>query len=191
MPGFGQYRSHWRKVMEHGAFCGLVFVSGAGNFAREDSRDYAPVPVQMRIPEDIPDAVISAAGVRRDLTRPPFSSQGPVQWLTDDYRDGLTPKPDVSAFNAGLPVTMPDGTVRPQGASGNSFAGALLSGAAALILSADPEILPWDLRDIIIKTAVDIGPPGFDYQTGHGLINCHRAVEEVLRRRSPETAGRK
>jgi len=182
LPKLGEYRSHWRKVMEQGTFCGLIFVSGAGNFARKDNRNYAPVPVQMRVPEDIPEVVISAAGVRRDLTRPPFSSQGPVKWKTDYYREGKLPKPDISTFNFGLPVRMPDNTVRPQGVNGNSFAGAMLSGAAALILSADPELLPWDLRDIIIKTATDLGQPGFDYQTGHGLINCYRAVEEVQRR---------
>jgi subtilisin family serine protease len=184
LPGFGQYRTHWRKVLEQGVFCGLVFVSGAGNFAREGSRNFAPVPVQMRVPEDIPDAVISAAGVRQDLTRPPFSSQGPVQWQTDYYREGKVDKPDVATFNANLPVMMPDGVIRSQGVSGNSFAGAMLSGAVALILSADPEILPWDLRDIIFDTAKDINPFGFDYQTGHGLVDCHRAVQEVLKRKS-------
>lgn len=181
LPGLGEYRTHWRKVMEHGSLCGLVFISGAGNFAAP-GRNYAPVPVQMRVPEDIPRAVISAAGVGRDLVRPPFSSQGPVQWLNDYYRDGLVPKPDVSTFNAELPVMLPDGSVRERGVSGNSFAGAMLSGAIALILSADPEILPWDLRDIIMKTATDIDPAGFDYQTGYGLVDCYRAVEEVRHR---------
>ena len=183
LPGLGQYRSYWRKVMEQGTLCGLVFVSGAGNFARPGAENYAPVPVQMRIPEDIPEAVMAVAGVGRDLIRPPFSSQGPVQWLTDDYREGTVPKPDLAAFNVGLPVMMPDGPEGPRNVSGNSFAGALLSGAAALILSADPELLPWELREILIRTARDVGPPGFDYQTGHGLIDCYRAAQEALRRR--------
>ncbi len=188
LPGLGQYRTHWRKVMEHGSLCGLVFVSGAGNFARREKRNFAPVPVQMRVPEDIPEAVFSAAGVGRDLVRPPFSSQGPVQWMTDYYRDGQVPKPDVSTFNVAIPVLTPDGEISGRGVSGNSFAGAMLSGAVALILSADPETLPWDLRDIMIKTAMDVDPAGFDYQTGHGLINCYRAVQEV-RRRTGQSPG--
>lgn len=73
MPGLGEYRSHWRKVMEHGSFCGVYFVSGAGNFAQS-----AKVPVQMRTPEDIPEVVFAAAGVQRNLSRTPFSSKGPV-----------------------------------------------------------------------------------------------------------------
>ncbi len=184
LAGFGQYRSHWRKVLEHGAFCGLYFVSGAGNFARPDSKKFARVPFQMRTPEDIPNAVFSAAGVRQDGTRPPFSSQGPVEWQTECYQDGLVLKPDISAFNAALPGLMPDGTVLPQNIAGNSYAGAMLCGSIALMLSADPEILVWDLREIITSTATDIGPPGPDNQTGHGLINCYEAVREILRRKA-------
>jgi len=83
IPGLGEYRSHWRKVMEHGSFCGMCFVSGAGNFAQQ-----ARVPVQMRTPEDIPNAVFAAAGVQRNFSRTPFSSQGPVEWKTRHYQDG-------------------------------------------------------------------------------------------------------
>ncbi len=72
-PNLGELRSHWRKIMEHGSFCGVFFVSGAGNFAQT-----VKTPVQMRTPEDIPDVVFAAAGVQRDLSRTVFSSQGPV-----------------------------------------------------------------------------------------------------------------
>jgi len=60
----------------------------------------------------------------------------------------------------------------------------MFCGAIALMLSADPELLPWQLKEIITGTATDIGPPGIDNETGHGLINCYRAVKEVLRRKS-------
>ena len=70
VPGKGEHRSHWRKLMEHGSFGGVCFVSGAGNFAQQQK-----VPVQMRQPEDIPNAVFAAAGVHRDLTRTATSSE--------------------------------------------------------------------------------------------------------------------
>ncbi|MHC5012450.1 MAG: hypothetical protein ACYTG6_16155, partial [Planctomycetota bacterium] len=41
-----------------------------------------------------------------------------------------------------------------------------------------------DLREIITSTATDVAEDGVDHQTGHGLINCYRAVKEVLRRRA-------
>ncbi len=178
VPGKGEHRSHWRKLMEHGSFCGVCFVSGAGNFALQQK-----VPVQMRQPEDIPGAVFAAAGVHRDLTRTATSSKGPVEWNTEHYKDGTVQKPAVCAFNFGLPWLFRNGTVREGGLNGNSFAGPMFCGSISLMLSADPDLLPWDLREIITGTALDIAAKGVDYETGHGLINCYRAVREVLRRR--------
>lgn len=176
IPNLGEYRSHWRKVLEHGSFCGVYFVSGAGNFARD-----VPTPVQMRIPEDIPNAVFAAAGIQRDFSRTSFSSQGPVHWNTEHYKDGTVQKPAVCAFNRKLPKLHVNGHISDQAISGNSFAGPMYCGTIALMLSADPELLPWDLRKIITSTATDVGEKGVDYQTGHGLINSYRAVKEVLR----------
>ncbi len=178
-PNLGEYRSHVRKIFEHGAFCGIFFVSGAGNFAQTTQ-----VPLQMRSPEDTPAVVFAAAGVQRDLSRTVFSSQGPVQWDTDHYQDGMVRKPEVCAFNQDLPCQLPDGKVIDVQISGNSFAGPMFCGTIALMLSADPDLLPWDCREIITQTATDVGDAGYDYQTGHGLINCHAAVREVLRRKS-------
>jgi len=174
-PNLGEYRSHWRKIAEHGAFCGVHFVSGAGNFAQSES-----IPVQMRIPEDIPLAVLAAAGVQRDLTRTPFSSQGPVEWMTHHYRDGRVDKPEVCAFNARIPLLLPNEEKPTRVANGNSFAGPMYCGTIALMLSANPELKPWETRQIIIDTATDIAEEGFDFQTGHGLINAFEAVRLAL-----------
>lgn len=179
IPGLGETRSHWRKIMEHGSFCGVCFVSGAGNFALNQ-----PIPVQMRVPEDIPNAVFAAAGVRRDFSRTEFSSMGPVEWKTEHYQEGLVNKPEVCTFNADLPLQLPNGEVRENGLNGNSFAGPMFCGSIALMLSADPDLLPWDLREIITSTAIDVAEPGRDDATGHGLINCYDAVKEVLRRKA-------
>ncbi|MBM79817.1 MAG: hypothetical protein CMJ78_04400 [Planctomycetaceae bacterium] len=92
IPNLGEYRSHWRKIMEHGSFCGVYFVSGAGNFAQR-----VPIPLQMRVPEDIPNAVFAAAGVQRNFSRTPLSSKGPVKWETEHYKDGTVQKPAVCA----------------------------------------------------------------------------------------------
>ena len=174
-PNLGEYRSHWRKIMEHGAFCGVHFVSGAGNFAQSQS-----VPVQMRVPEDIPHAVFAAAGVQRDLSRTPFSSQGPVEWRTEHYRDGRLNKPEVCAFNFRIPLLPPRGGQPTAVVNGNSFSGPMYCGTMALMLSANPELKPWETRQIVIETATDIAGEGFDFQTGHGLINAFEAVKRAL-----------
>ena len=185
-PNLREYRSHWRKLMEHGAFCGIHFVSGAGNFAQEGRPNFAPIPVQMRVPEDIPNVVFAAAGVQRNLSRTPFSSQGPVEWLTEHYQDGRVDKPEVGAFNFQLPLLLPNGKVVDKAASGNSFAGPMFCGTIALILSANPDLKPWEVRQIIIDTATDIGPEGYDHQTGHGLINAFDAVSKALEQKASD-----
>lgn len=182
-PNLGDMRSHWRKMMEHGAFCGVHFVSGAGNFAMKGSPSFAPVPVQMRTPEDIPHVVFAAAGIQKDLSRTPFSSQGPVLWETAHYKDGLVDKPEVVAFNFRLPQLLPDGSVKEQASNGNSFAGPMFCGTIALMLSANPELKPWEVREIIISTARDVGESGYDHQTGHGLIDAYAAVSEAINRK--------
>ena len=179
IPGLGEYRSHWRKILEHGAICGICFVSGAGNFAKT-----VKTPLQMRTPEDIPEVVFAAAGVHRNLSKTSFSSTGPVLWKTEHYDEGEVQKPEVCAFNHQLPVFFIDGTVRESAINGNSFAGPMFCGSIALMRSADPELHPWRIRKIITSTASDIGTPGFDSSTGHGLINCYRAVKEVLRQKA-------
>jgi membrane-associated protease RseP (regulator of RpoE activity) len=35
-----------------------------------------------------------------------------------------------------------------------------------------------------MSTATDVSKKGFDYETGHGLVNCYRAVKEALRRKA-------
>ena len=107
-----------------------------------------------------------------------------MEWKTHDYQDGPVAKPEVCAFNMGLPLALLNGQVRDSAINGNSFAGPMFCGSIALMLSADPELLPWDLKEIITSTATDIGPQGIDDETGHGLINCYRAVREVMRRKA-------
>lgn len=177
-PNLGEYRNHWRKVLEHGTLCGVVFISGAGNFAR--GANAAPIPVQMRNPEDIPNAVLGVAGVGEDGERPAFSSQGPVEWNTDHYNDGQVNKPDFATINFQVPCVDPEGNLANT-ASGNSLSGPHMAGIVSLMLSANPDLLPWEIKEILIKTAKDIGDPGFDYQSGHGFVNAYDAVSAVLK----------
>lgn len=178
-PNLGEYRTHWRKVLEHGTLCGVVFISGAGNFA--GGPNAAPVPVQMRNPEDIPNVVLGVAGVGEDGERPFFSSQGPVEWNTEHYKDGQVNKPDFATLNHQVPCVGPDGTLSNM-ASGNSLAGPHMAGIVSLMFSANPDLLPWEIKEILIQTAKDIGDEGFDFQSGHGFVNAYDAVKAVVER---------
>lgn len=181
LPRLGEYRSHWRKVMEHGALAGLFLVSGAGNFADSSRPSYRPIPEQLGIPEGIPDAVFGVAGLDRDGARPSFSSQGPVLWDTEHYREGEIEKPDFTTYNFIIPVTDVDGLETV--VAGNSFAGPHLAGVLALMLEADPEMTPWQATEILRATAQDVLEPGFDMQSGFGSVRAFEAVSEALRHR--------
>jgi subtilisin len=193
IPRMGEMRSHFRKVMEHGALAGMFFVSGAGIFADSTRPGFAPIPVQMRIPEDIPLAVLGVAGVGQDGRRPVFSSQGPVMWETSEYGQGEVIKPDLATVNTNLLAIDSLGRAfvpGPRGLSGNSFAGPHLAGVIALMLEADPELTPWRGREILMRTARDVGAPGFDPQTGAGVVDAYAAVMEVRRQRARMKASR-
>ncbi len=64
-------------------------------------------------------------------------------------------------------------------------------GAAALVLSANPDLNPWSVKAILEKTAKDLGPKGRDYTYGAGLLQALPAVEAALSARKKEKKGKK
>lgn len=180
LPGLGNLRGFWRMMSDHAVAAGLVLVGGAGNF-----RTTQPIPVQHQSPKDVP-SVISVGGIDTLNVLVPFSSMGPAEWSTvalyGDYPmpNGIM-KPDLAAFpGAGFPVLGLEDTgyidtdeVRIRG---NSFSGPQVAGIAALILSEHPSMSVWRLREIIEKTAHDLGSPGKDNMFGHGLADAYAAV---------------
>ncbi len=176
IPDLNHMRSHWRKVSEHAALCGLFLISGAGNFGDPTRSNFASVPKQMRTPEDIPEAVFAVSGLNRNGNIPDFSSKGPVKWETEHYKDGEIVKPDFATYNADI------STIDNRGrddvpVAGNSFAGPHLAGVIALILEANPDLKVWEVREILRQSAKDIEQSGKDVKTGYGLVNAYEAVK--------------
>ncbi len=63
--------------------------------------------------------------------------------------------------------------------SGTSMAAAFVTGAAALLFAAQSSITAAQVRDILQRTATDIGAPGRDTTFGYGLINLVAAFAEL------------
>ena len=63
--------------------------------------------------------------------------------------------------------------------SGTSMAAAFVTGAAALLFAAQPSITALQVRDILQRTATDIGAPGRDTTFGYGLVNLVSAFNEL------------
>ena len=67
--------------------------------------------------------------------------------------------------------------------SGTSMATPHVAGVVALLLEANPELTPAEVRTILTTTATDMAIegheellPGFDLASGHGLVNVRKAL---------------
>lgn len=58
---------------------------------------------------------------------------------------------------------------------GTSAAVPHLGALAALLLEINPALEPEDVRSIMNESAIDLSSPGFDFKTGHGLIDALQA----------------
>jgi subtilisin family serine protease len=181
----GNYRGLYRTALEHLSAAGVVAVGGSGNFS--DLRQGR----QIALPKDVP-CVITSAGISRDGEKAPKSSEGPCTWkgvkFYDDYPpSGPLSKPDVTGIFGGYPLwgRPENGQIYARandqmalviGPAGNSFTGAQTAGVAALVLSANPDLCAWEVKEIMERTCRDIGRKGRDYTFGAGLLQARDAV---------------
>lgn len=68
---------------------------------------------------------------------------------------------------------------------GTSVAAAFVSGAIALLLSADPSLSDGDIKQVLQETVRDWGPEGADPEYGWGRIDAYAAVAAVAALTSP------
>ena len=191
----GNFRGVFRLAHEHMAAAGVLSVGGAGNYAKSH-----PEGNQIGIAKNIP-CVIAAGGIMINGRRASFSSKGPCYWDDVKFYEDYPPskpllKPDVTALPGGFPVwSVPVEGSRFEkrgktlmkhdkyaaistGARGNSFSGPHVAGVAALMLEANPDLHPWQVKSIIQKTCKKLSRrPSYEY--GHGLIQGLDAVRAV------------
>ena len=60
--------------------------------------------------------------------------------------------------------------------SGTSQASPIVAGVAALLKSKNPNMTPAQIREQLMKTARDLGTPGFDPHYGAGMVDAAAAV---------------
>ena len=89
------------------------------------------------------------------------------------------PQVDVAAPGVDIYSTWPwrDGYFTK---SGTSMAAPHVSGVAALIWARCPPLSAGDVAGYITQTAVDVGEPGWDVNTGWGRIDAYQAVQNIL-----------
>ncbi|MCK9236320.1 MAG: S8 family peptidase, partial [Acholeplasmataceae bacterium] len=67
---------------------------------------------------------------------------------------------------------------------GTSAACPMVSGAAALILSINPNLTRTQVENILFSTATDLGAPGRDDTYGHGKLNIYAACKAAVETRT-------
>jgi hypothetical protein len=72
-------------------------------------------------------------------------------------------------------------------AAGTSFSAPIVAGVAALVMSANPSLTPAQVRDVLTKSADDLGPAGWDSSFGWGRVNAWNAVARAVGQQSVDT----
>ncbi len=162
---------------------GAVVVAAAGN-----SNFDVGTQVNGFYPACIRD-VITVAAVNRLDAKASFSNFGAKIDVTapgggDTDPTGLVIQPDRSVLSlrssqAGSAMTGSGQLVvgtKYLRQSGTSMASPHVAGVAALIRALHPEFSPEQVRQVLRRSAVDIGAPGFDTQFGWGRLNASSSV---------------
>lgn len=136
---------------------GILVVASAGNSGDTDWRIITS-------PAD-GEYVIAAAAVFANRTIAPFSSRGPSA-------DGRI-KPDISALGVNVASANTD-TDSYAFRSGTSFSAPIISGTAALVYSARPDLNAVELRNALQMSARREGEP--DNTHGYGLVDALAAL---------------
>jgi subtilisin family serine protease len=113
----------------------------------------------------------------------PAASPGVIAVSATDAYDRLFPASNrgshIAVAAPGVDVFLPAPGGKYQMTSGTSFSAAYVSGLAALMVSRDPAIKPDDVRNILMRTARDLGAPGRDDLFGAGEADAFDAVSAV------------
>jgi serine protease AprX len=140
---------------------GIIVCNSAGN------EGFDPVHNTLLAPAD-GDSVIAVGSVNTNRNRSSFSSVG----LTVDGRI----KPDVCALGNGNVVAEPGlGNTGYTSGSGTSFSCPMTAGVCAMILSANHNLTPMEVRQVLTQTADSSFAP--NRTRGWGLINCWEALK--------------
>ncbi|MCX6677746.1 MAG: S8 family peptidase [Methanothrix sp.] len=141
---------------------GLIMCVAAGNSG--------PSASSIVIPGDA-ENVITVGAVDSTGTIFELSSRGPTV-------KGDT-KPDLVTLGVNVVSALAGSKSGKSAVSGTSMAVPQVSGAAALLLEAKPDLEPADVKRVLLKTADDLGASGRDNVYGYGALNLTGALASI------------
>ena len=179
-------------AVKYATEAGAIVISGAGN----NSRSTVCYPAAY-------EEVIAVGAVQYDLVRAYYSNYGPELdivapggniWLDenqDTYPDGIL----MQTFDPRYKFSV-DGETLADAASftfefihGTSVATAQITGVVALMLSIEPDLTVGNIRSIFKKSALDLGPEGWDREYGYGLVDAGAALTRAVNGDYDESPG--
>ena len=85
---------------------------------------------------------------------------------------------DLAAPGERVPVAVPQPSTRPAtgSAPGTSFSAPIVAGAAAWVWTARPQLDASQVFEVMRRSGRDLGPPGFDADTGFGMLDVPSAL---------------
>ncbi|HEY3252063.1 MAG TPA: S8/S53 family peptidase [Ignavibacteria bacterium] len=143
---------------------GIVVVNSAGNNGPNSQHNTLGAPADG-------DSVITLGAVTSTGTVASFSSVGP----TTDNPPRI--KPDVMAMGSGVKTANGSGTGYSSFSSGTSYSCPLAAGVCGLILSANKNLTPFQVRGILRKFASMSNNPNNTY--GWGIIDAQQSVDSA------------
>ena len=139
------------------------------------------------------DATLAAPG--------PFTSSSKLEDYSSDGPRKMFYRPDGSPFtpgnfsaSGGLTINVPSLTAGDGGRTsvpgfksfyGTSAAAPAAAGIAALVWSKNPSLTNAEVRTILESSCIDIEAPGYDLNSGFGILMADRALEQVVRPADP------
>jgi len=145
--GLNRYSPFLKEIVDYAEQKGVLLVAAAGNEGRD-----------VKFPAAFP-TVLAVGGVSGDNRVRPESNHGPEIDLVAPWEVFTTELGGGYVYNQGTSMAAPQA-----------------AGAAALALAAFPHLKPYELRNLLRQTALDIGEKGWDPRTGYGLLQVDRVL---------------
>jgi subtilase family protein len=129
--------------------------------------------------------LIAASGNLGAKAAPQYPAADPnvIAVSATDAKDNIFKASNIGSHIAvaapGVDILLPAPDSDYQVTSGTSFAAAYVSGVAALLLQRAPGLRPEMVRQILERTAKDLGPRGRDNEYGAGLVDAYRAIMAI------------
>jgi hypothetical protein len=153
--GFYGRSERLARAVERATARGAIVVAAVGN----ERGDGSP-PI---VPASLPHVLTVGATDRRDRVAA-FSSRSPA---LDLAAPGTAIPAAAPTFFAGSGYTTVDGT---------SFAAPLVAAATAWVWTKRPELDATQVEELMRRSARDIGSPGWDADTGYGIVDVPSAL---------------